>query len=67
MRSVEANAQTITYFANQQLVRLEGNAHLIQGLDSFSGSILSYDIKKDKMVAEKAKNGDQRIKFKINL
>jgi lipopolysaccharide export system protein LptA len=47
--SVEANAQTITYFINQQLVRLEGNAHLVQGFDSFSGGILNYDIKKDKV------------------
>jgi glutamate mutase epsilon subunit len=30
-------------------VRLEGNAHLVQGFDSFSGGILNYNIKKDKM------------------
>ncbi|CAC9466172.1 hypothetical protein BSPLISOX_2260 [uncultured Gammaproteobacteria bacterium] len=66
-RSVEANAQTITYFINQQLVRLEGNAHLVQGFDSFSGGILNYDIKKDKMVAGKSKNDTQRVKFKIKL
>jgi lipopolysaccharide export system protein LptA len=35
-------------------VRLEGNAHLVQGFDSFSGGILNYDIKKDKMVAGKS-------------
>jgi hypothetical protein len=25
-------------------VRLEGNAHLVQGFDSFSGGILNYDM-----------------------
>ena len=67
VRFVAANAQTITYFVSKQLVRLEGNAHLVQGFDSFSGGILNYDIKKDKMVAEKSKNGTQRVKFKIKL
>ena len=66
-RSVEANAQTITYFIDKQLVRLEGNAHFVQGFDSFSGGTLSYDIKKDKIVAKKSKNGTQRVKFKIKL
>jgi lipopolysaccharide export system protein LptA len=56
-----------SYFINQQLVRLEGNAHLVQGFDSFSGGILNYDIKKDKMVAGKSKNDTQRVKFKIKL
>jgi lipopolysaccharide export system protein LptA len=42
-------------------VRLEGNAHLVQGFDSFSGGILNYDIKKDKMVAGKSKNDTQRV------
>jgi hypothetical protein len=30
-------------------VRLEGNAHLVQGFDSFSGGILNYDIKSNLM------------------
>jgi lipopolysaccharide export system protein LptA len=66
VRSVEANAQIITYFINQQLVRLEGNAHLVQGFDSFSGGILNYDIKKDKMDAGKSKNDTQRDKHPPN-
>ena len=66
-RFVEASAMTITYFTNKQLIRLEGNAHLIQGFDSFSGGILNYDIKKDKIVVEKSKNSTQHVKFKIKL
>ncbi len=64
---VEAGALTITYFVDKQLVRLEGSAYLVQGFDYFSGGILDYDIKKDKIVAKKSKNGAQRVKFKIKL
>lgn len=67
IRFVKASALIITYFADKQLIRLAGNAHLVQGFNSFSGDILHYDIKKNKMVAEKSKNGTQRVKFKIKL
>lgn len=67
-RFIEANASTITYFANKQLIRLEGNnTYLIRGFDSFSGGVLHYDIEKDKMIAKKHKNNPKRVKFKIKL
>ncbi|SMN13266.1 LptA, protein essential for LPS transport across the periplasm [Bathymodiolus heckerae thiotrophic gill symbiont] len=64
---VEATALKITYFADKQLVRLQGDAHLTQGFDYFSGSILNYDIKNDKIIASKSKDSVQRVKFKIKL
>ncbi|BAS67147.1 MAG: lipopolysaccharide transport periplasmic protein LptA [Gammaproteobacteria bacterium] len=64
---VEATAQKITYFIDKQLVRLEGNAHLTQDSNSFSGGLLNYDIKKNKIIAKKSKDGMQRVKFKIKL
>lgn len=64
---VEATAQTIVYFIGKQLVRLKGGARLIQGADSFSGGVLSYDINQDKVIAIKSKDGTQRVKFKIKL
>lgn len=66
-RFIEATAINITYRIDKQLVHLAGKAHLIQGFDSFSGGTLDYDIKKDKIVAKKSKNGIQRVKFKIRL
>ena len=66
-RFVEATAQNITYFANKQIVHLQGNAHFVQGFDSFSGGVLNYDIKRDKIIANKSKDGTQRVKFKIKL
>ena len=66
-RFVEARALKITYFVNKQLVRLEGDAHLVQGFDSFSGEILYYDIKQDKMIAKKSKDNSKHVKFKIKL
>lgn len=67
-RFVEANALTITYFVNKQLIRLEGNnAYIIRGFDFFSGGVLHYDIEKDKMIAKKSKSSPKRVKFKIKL
>lgn len=63
---VEATAQNIVYFIGKQLVRLKGDAYLIQGSDSFSGGVLSYDINKNKVIATQSKDGTQRVKFKIN-
>ncbi len=66
-RFVEAQALKITYFVNKQLVRLEGDAHLVQGFDSFSGGVLHYNIKEDKMIAKRVKDSTQQVKFKIKL
>lgn len=64
---IEATAQNITYFIDKQLVRLVGEAHLVQGFESFSGGVLNYDIKRDKVIASKSKDGTQRVRFKIKL
>ncbi|SMN14614.1 LptA, protein essential for LPS transport across the periplasm [uncultured Candidatus Thioglobus sp.] len=66
-RFVEATADNITYLIKTEMVHLKGNAHLVQGFDSFSGGTLDYDIKNDKVIAEKSKDGTQRVRFKIKL
>ncbi len=64
---VGAVAQKIVYFIDKQLVQLKGKAHLTQGFESFSGGVLNYDIKEEKIVANKSKDGTQRVRFKIKL
>ncbi len=66
-RFIEATAQNITYLIKKEMVHLKGDAHLVQGFDSFSGGTLDYDIKNDKVIAKKAKDGSQRVRFKIKL
>ncbi|WP_428086873.1 lipopolysaccharide transport periplasmic protein LptA [Candidatus Thioglobus sp.] len=65
--SIEATAQNITYLIKTQMLYLKGNALLVQGTDSFSGATLDYDIKNDKVVVKKSKDGKQRVRFKIKL
>ena len=67
VRFIQADAQNITYLINKQWVHLKGDAHLVQGFDSFSGGVLDYDIKNDKVIASKSKDGTQRVRFKIKL
>jgi len=66
-RFVEATATTITYDVNAGMIFLVGNAHLIQGFDSFSGDRLSYDINNDRVVVKSSEDGTERVKFKIVL
>lgn len=67
LRFIVARALNITYLTKQGLVHLKGKAHLVQGLDSFSGDMLDYDIKNDKIIANMSKDGKQRVRFKIKL
>ena len=66
-RFIEATALNITYLLKKEFVHLQGKAHLVQGFDSFSGGTLDYDIKNDKVIAQKSKDGVDRVKFKIKL
>jgi lipopolysaccharide export system protein LptA len=66
-RFVEATAKVITYEVNEGMIFLVGNAHLIQGFDSFSGDTLTYDINNDKVVVKGSEDGTERVKFKIAL
>ena len=66
-RFVEATATVITYEVNEGMIFLVGNAHLIQGFDSFSGDRLTYDINNDKVVVKGSEDGTERVKFKIAL
>jgi len=66
-RFIEAKADKISYFVNEELVRLEGNAFILQGYDKFTGGTLDYDIKNDRVIAKKSEDGKERVKFKIRL
>ncbi len=66
-RFIEATAEKIVYLIKKEMMNLSGNAHLVQGFDSFSGGTLDYDIKNDKVIAEQSKDGTQRVRFKIKL
>ena len=66
-RFVEATATLITYDVDEGMIFLVGNAHLIQGFDSFSGDRLSYDINNDRVVVKGSEDGTERVKFKIVL
>ena len=66
-RFIEATATLINYDVEKGMVFLEGNAHLVQGFESFSGDTLEYDINNNKVNAKGSEDGTQRVKFKIDL
>ena len=66
-RFIEATATLITYDVDEGMIYLVGNAHLVQGFDSFSGDTLNYDINNDKVVVKGSEDGTERVKFKIVL
>lgn len=66
-RFIEAKAVKIVYLIKKEFVQLRGRARLVQGFDTFSGGTLDYDIKNDKVIAQKSKDGTERVKFKIKL
>jgi len=66
-RFVEATATLITYDVDKGMIFLDGNAHLVQGFDSFSGDKLSYDINNDKVIVKGSEDGTERVKFIIVL
>jgi len=66
-RFIEAQANRIVYLVNEEMVRLEGSAYLLQGYDKFTGGFLEYDIKNDRVIAKNSEDGKERVKFKIRL
>ena len=46
---------------------LKGDAHLVQGFDSFSGETLDYDIVNDKVIVKGSDDSTKRVKFKIKM
>ena len=66
-RFIEASAIEITYDVEKGIVFLIGDAHLVQGFDSFSGETLEYDINNDKVLVKGSEDGTKRVKFKITL
>ena len=67
VRFIEATAIEITYDVGKGIVYLIGEAHLVQGFDSFSGETLEYDINNDKVFVKGSEDGVKRVKFKIAL
>ena len=66
-RFIEATATLITYDVDEGMIFLVGNAHLVQGFDSFSGDTLDYDINNDKVIVKGSEDGTERVKFKITF
>ena len=66
-RFIKATATQITYDVDGGMIFLVGNAHLVQGFDSFSGATLDYDIDNDKVIVKGSEDGTERVKFKIVL
>ena len=66
-RFIEATATLITYDVDESMIFLVGNAHLVQGFDSFSGDTLDYDINNDKVIVRGSEDGTERVKFKITF
>jgi len=66
-RFIEATATLITYDVDESMIFLVGNAHLVQGFDSFSGDTLDYDINNDKVIVKGSEDGTKRVKFKITF
>ncbi len=66
-RFIEATAVEITYDVDKGIVILIGDAHLIQGFDSFSGETLEYDVDNDKVLVKGSEDGVKRVKFIITL
>ena len=66
-RFIEASAIEITYDVEKGIVFLIGDAHLVQGFDSFTGETLEYDINNDKVFVKGSEDGVKRVKFKIAL
>ena len=71
-RFIEGTAALITYDVNEGMIFLVGNAHLVQGFDSFSGDTLNYDIDNDKVFIKGSEDdtkdfSPKRVKFTITL
>ena len=71
-RFIEGTANLIRYDVNEGIIFLVGNAHLVQGFDSFSGDTLNYDIDNNRVFIKGSEDGTKdfspkRVKFKIVL
>ncbi len=66
-RFIEATAVEIVYDVDKGIVILIGDAHLVQGFDSFSGETLEYDVDNDKVLVKGSEDGVKRVKFIITL
>ncbi len=66
-RFIEATAVEIVYDVDKGIVILTGDAHLVQGFDSFSGETLEYDVDNDKVLVKGSEDGVKRVKFIITL
>ncbi len=58
---LKAAAKVIVYDADADRVSLEGDANLWQGGDHFSGNLIEYQIKANRVVAQGGGRGDGRV------
>lgn len=62
---IKASARRIEYITPKNLLLLIDQASVKQGNDLFSGNRISYDTKRNKVKARKAKSGKERVKITI--
>lgn len=60
--AMKAKALVMKYFADKGRIEIQGDAHLWQGLNEFSGDQIAYDIESDRMTAAKSSASDHRVR-----
>lgn len=62
---IRAEASNMEYFAESELLQLQGSAHLWRGDSEFSGNFIEYKIREDIVSARKAASGAERVQVVI--
>lgn len=62
---VVATARQLEHMMNQDVLKLTGNAVVVQAGDRFSGDEMSYDMARDRVTAHTAKGSKSRVKMII--
>jgi len=64
-QDIKGKAGHIEYYADEQRVVLEEDAHLWQGTNEFAGSRIEYDMTKETVKALKSENNENRVQVII--
>jgi lipopolysaccharide export system protein LptA len=60
-KTAHANAENINYDVDKHIVRLSKNASVTDGQDEIHGESLKYDVLNQRIIAEAAEQGSQRV------
>lgn len=64
-QEVRGQAKKMQYFADTEILQLQGSAHLWQGADEFLGSRIDYDTQRENVKASRAESGEGRVQVII--